>query len=74
MKQILSMGRDNDIKSLKSPTFAPVVLCLIRMPPEMTWVEGAFVQPMALAVYGVQRAGVKPGHRVLVCGAGSYVL
>ena len=44
------------------------------MPPEMTWVEGAFVQPMALAVHGVQRAGVKPGHRVLVCGAGAYVL
>ncbi|KAL8611702.1 hypothetical protein ACOMHN_063728 [Nucella lapillus] len=47
----------------------PARLCY-RMPAQMTWEEGALVQPMALALYGCQRAGVKKGHRVLVCGAG----
>ncbi|XP_076444054.1 sorbitol dehydrogenase-like isoform X2 [Babylonia areolata] len=47
----------------------PASLCY-KLPDTMTWEEGALVQPMTLALYGCQRAGVKPGHRLLVCGAG----
>ncbi|PVD19844.1 hypothetical protein C0Q70_20337 [Pomacea canaliculata] len=47
----------------------PSRLCY-KLPPSVTPNEGAFIQPIALAVHGCQRAGIKPGHRVLICGAG----
>lgn len=46
---------------------------MTRLPPSVTPNEGAFIQPIALAVHGCQRAGIKPGHRVLICGAGKLL-
>lgn len=40
------------------------------LPDEMSPVEGALVEPTAVAVYGVDTAGVRPGDTVLITGAG----
>ncbi|KAK7484535.1 hypothetical protein BaRGS_00024167 [Batillaria attramentaria] len=47
----------------------PARLCY-KLPAELSWTEGAGVQPMALAVHACHRAGVRLGTRVLICGAG----
>ncbi len=41
-----------------------------RLPDEVTDLEGAVVEPAAVAAYGVERAGVTGGDVVLVTGAG----
>jgi (R,R)-butanediol dehydrogenase / meso-butanediol dehydrogenase / diacetyl reductase len=43
---------------------------IVRLPPEVTYRQGALIEPTAVAAYGVERAGVGPGNRVLVTGAG----
>jgi len=40
------------------------------IPDSMTDLEGALVEPTAVAMYGVDMAGVRPGDRVLITGAG----
>ncbi|PRY10516.1 2,3-butanediol dehydrogenase [Kineococcus rhizosphaerae] len=41
-----------------------------RLPDEVSDVQGALVEPAAVAAYGVDRAGTVPGDTVLVTGAG----
>lgn len=41
-----------------------------RLPDEVTDVQGAIVEPAAVALYGVERSGLRGGDRVLVTGAG----
>jgi (R,R)-butanediol dehydrogenase / meso-butanediol dehydrogenase / diacetyl reductase len=41
-----------------------------RLPDEVTDVQGAIVEPAAVALYGVERSRMRPGDRVLVMGAG----
>ncbi|GEK67936.1 alcohol dehydrogenase catalytic domain-containing protein [Paracoccus denitrificans] len=41
-----------------------------KLPDQMTDEDAALVEPVAVAVYGVDRGGVKPGDAVLVTGAG----
>ena len=36
----------------------------------MTFDEGALLEPLSVGVHACQRAGVKLGSKVLVCGAG----
>ena len=43
---------------------------VVRLPESVTYVQGALIEPTAVAAYGVERAGVRPGDRVLVTGAG----
>lgn len=43
---------------------------VVRLPEEVTYQQGALIEPTAVAAYGVERAGVGPGDRVLVTGAG----
>jgi (R,R)-butanediol dehydrogenase / meso-butanediol dehydrogenase / diacetyl reductase len=43
---------------------------IVRLPPEVTYRQAALIEPTAVAAYGVERAGVGPGDRVLVTGAG----
>lgn len=40
------------------------------LPETMTDLEGALVEPTAVAMYGVDAAGVRPGDSVLITGAG----
>jgi (R,R)-butanediol dehydrogenase/meso-butanediol dehydrogenase/diacetyl reductase len=41
-----------------------------RLPDEVTDVQGAIVEPAAVALYGVERGHMRAGDRVLITGAG----
>jgi (R,R)-butanediol dehydrogenase/meso-butanediol dehydrogenase/diacetyl reductase len=43
---------------------------VVRLPDEVSYEQGALIEPTAVAAYGVERGGVSPGDRVLVTGAG----
>jgi (R,R)-butanediol dehydrogenase/meso-butanediol dehydrogenase/diacetyl reductase len=43
---------------------------VVRLPDSVSYRQGALIEPTAVAAYGVERAGVGPGDRVLVTGAG----
>jgi (R,R)-butanediol dehydrogenase/meso-butanediol dehydrogenase/diacetyl reductase len=43
---------------------------LVKLPDGVDYRQGALIEPTAVAAYGVERAGVAPGDRVLVTGAG----
>src|SRR5579884_2363211 len=43
---------------------------IVRLPDGVSYEQGALIEPAAVAAYGVERAGVAPGDRVLVTGAG----
>src|SRR6476660_8156239 len=43
---------------------------IVRLPEGVTHAQGALIEPTAVAADGVERAGVAPGDRVLVTGAG----
>ncbi len=47
---------------------------LRRMPWGIALADGALAEPLAVALHGVMRAGMKPGDRVLVVGAGAIGL
>jgi len=40
------------------------------IPDEMCEIQGALVEPTAVAAYGIDVAGVRPGDKVLITGAG----
>ena len=41
-----------------------------RIPPTMTFEEGAMIEPLSVAVHTCNRAGVDKGHHVIIFGAG----
>src|SRR5581483_9700498 len=43
---------------------------VVKLPESVDYHQGALIEPTAVAAYGVERAGVAPGDRVLVTGAG----
>ncbi len=43
---------------------------VVPLPDAVSFEQGALIEPAAVAAYGVERAGVRPGDRVLVTGAG----
>src|SRR5690606_27082105 len=42
----------------------------IRLPADLSLADGAIVEPLAVALHGVNLSGMKAGDRVLVLGAG----
>mgnify|MGYP001626231977 CR=1 FL=1 len=44
---------------------------LYRMPPGMTFEEGALIEPLSVAVHAVRRAGLEPGSSVAIFGVGA---
>jgi (R,R)-butanediol dehydrogenase/meso-butanediol dehydrogenase/diacetyl reductase len=42
----------------------------VLLPASLSLEDGALVEPLAVAVHGVKRAGIGPGSHVLVLGAG----
>jgi L-iditol 2-dehydrogenase len=42
----------------------------IALPEDMSWEQGAFIEPLAVAVHAVRRAGDVKGKKVLVLGGG----
>ena len=47
----------------------PAELCF-KLPDSLTYQHGAFCEPMSVGVMACNRAGLKPGQRVAVMGAG----
>jgi L-iditol 2-dehydrogenase len=43
---------------------------LFVLPDSMSYEEGALIEPLSVGLWGCQRAGIRPGDRVLVTGAG----
>jgi 2-desacetyl-2-hydroxyethyl bacteriochlorophyllide A dehydrogenase len=43
---------------------------VLALPPELDAEYGALVEPLAVAMHAVNRAGVKPGEKAVVVGAG----
>ncbi|MGE5587592.1 MAG: zinc-dependent alcohol dehydrogenase family protein [Clostridia bacterium] len=52
---------------------APATQCHV-LPSGMSAVQGAFVEPVACCVHGIDLAGIKPGHTVAVLGGGTIGL
>lgn len=46
----------------------------IKLPGTLSAADGALIEPLAVGLYGVRMAGIQPGDRVLVLGAGSVAL
>jgi (R,R)-butanediol dehydrogenase/meso-butanediol dehydrogenase/diacetyl reductase len=46
----------------------------VKLPATLSLADGALIEPLAVALHGVRMAGIKPGDRVLVLGAGSVAL
>ena len=44
--------------------------CLPRLPANVTFEEGALIEPLSVGIHACRRAGVTLGNKVLVCGAG----
>lgn len=45
-----------------------------RLPPELTYEEGALIEPLAVAVHACRRANIKPGSSCIILGAGAVGL
>jgi L-iditol 2-dehydrogenase len=43
---------------------------LHKLPPSMSYEEGSLCEPLAVALAGMERAGVRLGDPVVICGAG----
>lgn len=41
-----------------------------KLPDNVTFEEGALIEPLSVGIYACRRGGITLGHRVLVCGAG----
>jgi threonine dehydrogenase-like Zn-dependent dehydrogenase len=48
--------------------------CLVRLPSRLDSSTASLVEPLAVAVHGLRRAGAKPGDRVIVIGGGTIGL
>jgi L-iditol 2-dehydrogenase len=48
--------------------------CLVRLPLRLDTSTAALVEPLAVAIHGLRRAGAKPGDRVVVIGGGTIGL
>lgn len=48
--------------------------CLVRLPDGVTPADACLVEPIAVAVHGMRRAGLRPDLRVAVVGGGSIGL
>lgn len=45
-----------------------------RLPAQLTWEEGAFVEPLACCLHGIDRAEIRPADSVVILGAGAIGL
>jgi len=45
-------------------------LCACRLPDNVTYEEGALIEPLSVGIHACRRARVTLGSSVFVCGAG----
>lgn len=46
----------------------------VPLPATLSLADGALIEPLAVGLYGMRRAGIQPGERVLVLGGGTVAL
>jgi L-iditol 2-dehydrogenase len=46
----------------------------VRLPATLSLEDGALIEPLAISLYGVRKAGMQPGARLLVLGGGTVAL
>ncbi len=74
-------GHENICRDLIFPSFPPndgalaeYICCptfaLAELPENTTWIEGALLEPLGVAVHAVRLAKLEPTHRIGVLGAG----
>ncbi|MDX2167986.1 MAG: alcohol dehydrogenase catalytic domain-containing protein [Deltaproteobacteria bacterium] len=68
--RILGMQRDGGL----AERVAVPAAALFALPAELDWELAALTEPTAVAVHAARLAGIGPGQRVLVLGAGSVGL
>jgi 2-desacetyl-2-hydroxyethyl bacteriochlorophyllide A dehydrogenase len=70
----LCTGRDTPGISLEQGAFATYIVQpgaeLLAMPEGLDPRAAALAEPLAVALHGISQGGARPGHRVLVVGAG----
>ncbi|OGO05827.1 MAG: hypothetical protein A2Y60_06105 [Chloroflexi bacterium RBG_13_54_9] len=67
----LSVGSDGIVIDGAFAEFVKVpAYQLHRLPDEVSYAEGALIEPLAVALHGIWRSGMKPGDTVAVLGAG----
>jgi (R,R)-butanediol dehydrogenase/meso-butanediol dehydrogenase/diacetyl reductase len=59
---------------LNKGAYAQYMVCpqerLLKIPPAMSWTQAAVVEPLAVAAYSIEKAGLQPGTTALITGAG----
>ncbi|MCL2001197.1 MAG: alcohol dehydrogenase catalytic domain-containing protein [Planctomycetes bacterium] len=75
------LGRYNNCEKLQTcgvhrpgmmaTLFSHPVGLIHKLPDQMSWEQGAMVEPLTIGIHANHRAGVKAGEYVLVVGAGS---
>jgi len=68
-EKMLNLGSD-DIAGAYAQYVVTAAPFTLKLPGTLSAEDGALVEPLAVAVRAVRRAGVGPGARVLVMGAG----
>jgi L-iditol 2-dehydrogenase len=48
------------------------VKALHKLPEQLSWDQGAFCDNVGVALYAVERGGLRPGEQVVVIGAGAF--
>src|SRR5216683_366384 len=48
------------------------IKALHRLPDNLTWDQGAFCDNIGIALYAVERGGLRPGEQVVVIGPGAF--
>jgi threonine dehydrogenase-like Zn-dependent dehydrogenase len=67
---IFGVGRDGGMaEEIRVPE-----RCLVRLPPALRVEDACLVEPLAVAVHGLRRAGIRGGERVCVVGGGAIGL
>ena len=60
--------------SFNKGAYAQYLVCpaerLLKMPPGMTWERAATVEPLSVAAYSIEKAGIRQGVTALITGAG----
>jgi threonine dehydrogenase-like Zn-dependent dehydrogenase len=70
VERIYGVGRDG---GMAEEIIVPA-RCLVRLPARLDASTASLIEPLAVAVHGMRRAGGKPGDRVVVIGGGTIGL
>lgn len=63
-------GRGYPFDGMCSHLYAHPAKWVFKLPDNVSFEEGALVEPLAVAVHACRRAGIAAGQNVLICGAG----